>query len=68
MITSESLLEWGRHFGTALPQFSFGMDDWEEDSDDNEIDDLLLQSAVWYDYSNYITQYVLKVAQHLCFI
>ena len=68
VIISESLLERRRHFGTPLPQFSFGMGDWEDDFDDNEIGDLLLQSTVWYDDANYITQNVLKIVQHLWFI
>ena len=44
IIISESLLERGRHLGIPPPQFSLGMGDWE-DSNDNEIDDLLLQAA-----------------------
>ena len=67
VIISESLLERGRHLGTPPPQFSLGMGDWKEDSDDNEINDLLLQSAVCYDYTNYITQNVLKIVWCLRF-
>lgn len=44
VVISESLLEAGRHFGKPPPHFSLGMDDWE-DSDEDEMDHLLLKAA-----------------------
>ena len=45
VVISESLLERGRHLGKPPPHFSLGMGKWEESSDEDEMDDLLLEAA-----------------------
>ena len=49
IVISESLLERGRCLGKPPPQFSLGMDDWEE-SDEDEMDALLFKAAELADF------------------
>ena len=44
VVSSESLLERGRHLSKPPPYFSLGIRDWEE-SDEDEMDALLLKAA-----------------------
>ena len=47
VVISESLLKHGGHLSKPPPRFSLGMSDWEESSDKDEMDDLLLEAAGW---------------------
>ena len=44
-VISKSLLEHGRHMGKPPPHLSLSMGDWEESSDEDEMDDLLQKAA-----------------------